>query len=156
MKSSVLNKLMLAVLCVFCCFSLVGCASMMPKVPLASPELDAQMKTFPTPEEGKAGVYIYRDSVFGGVLLDQISVDDTAVGALSVNTYIYKEVDAGPVAISVPTEFARYTFDLETESGQNYFVHYYMRMGVFRGNGAFERVDPDVAIKKILECKLVE
>ena len=50
---------------------ITGCAS----VDMASPEASAKAKQFEAPSEGKAGVYIYRNSFVGKSLKKDLWID---------------------------------------------------------------------------------
>jgi hypothetical protein len=53
-----------------------GCAS----VPLASNAENATAKSFPVPENGKAGLYVYRDSFVGKALKKDVYLDGRCLG----------------------------------------------------------------------------
>lgn len=152
MKTHGIRKFLTGMILIALYFSLNGCAS----VPMASLEQDAAMKEFPSPRDGMAGLYIYRDSSFGFAIVDNISLDDEVTGKLPVNTFIYRDLTPGPHTLSIPTEFASYKIDLEAESGKSYFAHYYIRMGVFRGNGALKIEDENTAKDAIVKLKLAQ
>lgn len=152
MKIQSTGRLLAGILIVAFFLGLNGCA----RVPMASLQQDAAMKKFPNPQEGKAGLYIYRDSTFGYAVMDNISIDDQVTGKVAVNTFLYRDLVAGSHTISIPTEFASYKIDMDAKSGENYFLHYYVRMGVFKGNGAFELVDGSVAKDAIVKLKLAQ
>jgi hypothetical protein len=157
MKIQRIDKLLAGALLVAIFFGLTGCAALAPKVPMASLEEDTVMKNFPPPKEGMAGLYIYREnSLVGAAIVDNISLDGIVTGKVAINTFIHREITPGPHTLSIPTEFASYKINLEAENGKNYFVNYYVRMGVFRGNGALEMVEENMAKEAILKLNLAK
>jgi hypothetical protein len=146
------GKVFAIVMAMICCLAMAGCAT----VPMATPEMDAKMKAFPPPEEGKAGLYIFRDSSMATAIVDDISLDGTVIGRLAINTFMYRNIEPGPHELSIPTEFARYKIDLTAEAGKHHYVRYYMRVGLIRANGALKTVEPSEAQKRILKCKLAQ
>lgn len=109
---------------------LSGCAS----VPLAPEQESLTAKTFPTPEQNKSGLYIYRDSFVGKALKKNIYVDGKCIGESADRTFFYAQVAGGqPHKIATESEFSANDLTLFTEAGKNYFVRQYIKMGVFIG-----------------------
>jgi hypothetical protein len=84
MNNKIINAVLLSLL-------LVGCAS----VPMESADKTSAAKQFPTPSEGKAGLYLYRYGTFGAALKKDIWLDGKCVGETARNTFFYEEVEAG-------------------------------------------------------------
>ena len=129
---------------------LTGCAT----VPLASVEEDAARKTFAPPPQETAGLYIYRNSTFGGALKKSLYVDGTLIGESAPMTYFYKELSPGDHRLSTESEFSNNDLVVKTEGGRNYFVRQYIKMGVFVGGANLEIVPEEEGRKGVLECKL--
>lgn len=107
-------------------FHLLGCAS----VPMASADIDKEKKTFAAPSEGNAGLYVYRNSSFGGALKKTIRIDGNIIGESATNTYFYKEISPGSHVISTESEFSDNQISIDFQKGINYFVRQYIKFGV--------------------------
>ncbi len=129
---------------------LSGCAS----VPMASVDTDKAKKTFSAPAEGKSGLYVYRNSSFGTALKKTVSLDGSVIGESAANTYFYKEVAPGTHVISTESEFSDNQISIDFKQGVNYFVHQYIKVGVFVGGAGVEAVSEEEGKKGVLECKL--
>lgn len=62
---------------------LSGCAS----VPFASEHESLQAKSFPVPDENKAGLYIYRDSFLGKELKKDVYLDGKCLGRRRIKRF---------------------------------------------------------------------
>ena len=129
-----------------------GCAS----VPMASEALDAEKKAFENPPANLAGLYIYRNSSFGGALKKTITVNGEVIGSSAPMTYFYKQVPPGPTTISTESEFSDNTLTIDAAGGKNHFVRQYLRIGVFVGGANLEAVSEEEGKEGVLECKLAE
>ena len=126
------------VLALFIPLLFAGCAS----VPMESAQQSQLAKQFSPPENGKAALYIYRSGSFGGALKKYVWVDGECIGASAPNVFFYKEVRGDAKHdISTESEFSPNHLSVYTESGKNYFIHQYMKMGVFVGGANLEVVD---------------
>lgn len=130
-----LKKLILAA---FTSSLLVGCAS----VPMEDKNASAEAKRFAAPAPGNAGLYIYRNSGVGGSLKKDIWVDDKCIGESAPKVFFYEQVK-GDIEhkISTESEFSPNDLLVKTESGKNYFIKQYIKMGVFVGGANLELVD---------------
>ncbi|MDH0097975.1 DUF2846 domain-containing protein [Ectopseudomonas hydrolytica] len=117
---------------------LVGCAS----VPMEDKNASAAAKQYPTPPAGSAGLYIYRTSGAGTALKKDIWLNDKCIGESAPNVFFYEQVK-GDVEhkISTESEFSPNDLLVKTESGKNYFVKQYIKMGVFVGGANLELVN---------------
>lgn len=129
-----------------------GCAS----VPMAGADADQAKKTFSAPTEGKAGLYIYRNSILGSALKKTITVDGNIIGESAPNTYFYKELEPGKHEIATESEFSDNTLSMELQKGINYFVHQYIKIGAFVGGAGLKEVTAEEGKKGVLECKLAQ
>ncbi len=109
---------------------------------MESTESSTQAKLFNPPPEGQAGIYVYRDSSFGGALKKDIWIDGKCVGESAPYTFFY-EVVAGDQehTISTESEFSPNDLVLETQAGKNYYVEQYIKMGVFVGGANLKQVE---------------
>ena len=129
---------------------LSGCAT----VPMASPEEDQARKSFPIPPRGTSGLYIYRNSNFGGALKKSIYLDGKLIGESAPMTYFYKQINAGKHTLSTESEFSNNDLMLQAQSGKNYFVRQYIKMGVFVGGAGLELMSEKEGKEGVLECNL--
>lgn len=128
---------------------LTGCATTV----MDSAENDAKAKQFETPNIGMSGIYIYRDSYFGAALKKNLYIDDDFIGESAPKVYFYKQVKAGPHKISTESEFSNNDLSIHTESGKNYFIRQYIRMGVFVGGANLEQVSEEKGKNAIFKLR---
>ncbi|MCQ9123669.1 DUF2846 domain-containing protein [Rodentibacter caecimuris] len=131
---------------------LTACA----KTEMASPQQDAQAKRFDTPKKGLSGLYIYRDSVFGAVLKKNLYVDDKFIGESAPKVFFYKQVKAGDHKISTESEFSNNDLNIKTDSGKNYFIRQYIKMGVFVGGANLEQVSEEKGKAAVQKLKMAK
>ncbi|WP_395318476.1 DUF2846 domain-containing protein [Variovorax sp. UC74_104] len=121
-----------------------GCAS----VKMESAEASAQAKKFSPPSPGNSGLYVYRDSFVGKALKKDIWVDGKCLGESAPDVFFRTEVAGGKEhEIATESEFSPNTLKLMFETGKNYFVRQYIKMGAFVG-GANLEVMPEAEGKK--------
>jgi len=115
-----------------------GCAS----VPMVSNEESKAAKKFTSPSAGNSGLYIYRSGGFGGVLKKDIWVDGKCIGETAPNMFFYEEVKGDKEhKISTESEFSPNNLLIKPKNGRLYFIHQYIKMGVFVGGANVELVD---------------
>ena len=132
---------------------LAGCAS----VPMESPERSAEAKKFAPPAEGNAGVYVYRLGGFGSALTKSIWIDGKCIGKSAPSTFFYEEVKGNAEhTISTESEFSPNDLQLPTVAGTNYFVHQYIKMGVFVGGANLELVSEEEGKKQVAQIELAK
>lgn len=114
-----------------------GCAS----VEMASKAESAKAKEFNSPSQGNAGVYIYRNSFGGKSLKKDIWVDGKCVGESAPDVFFYTEVEGGKShKVDTESEFSPNTIELMFESGKNYFLRQFIKLGVFVGGAGLEQI----------------
>lgn len=114
-----------------------GCAS----VEMASQAESSKAKEFNPPGEGNAGVYIYRDSWVGKALKKDIWIDGECLGESAPDVFFHTEVEGGKThKIDTESEFSPNALELMFDSGKNYFVRQFIKMGVFVGGAGLEQV----------------
>ena len=117
--------------------ALAGCAP----ITMESKESSDRMKKFPSPEAEKAGLYLYRDSALGGMLKKDLWVDGKCVGKSAPNVFFYTQVDGNRNhTITTESEFSPNTLRAMFESGKNYFVRQYIKIGLFIGGADLELI----------------
>ena len=129
-----------------------GCAS----VPLASPEADTAAKRFVPPTDGKASVYIYRNSFVGQALKKSVSVDNRTLGETANKVFFQTTVTPGSHQLSTESEFSDNTLNFTATAGMNYFFEQYIKMGVFVGGANLKAVSEDEGKANILKCQLAQ
>ena len=125
---------------------LTGCAS----VPLDSDEASRSAKAFNAPDEGKAGLYIYRKGGPGPQLKKDIWVDGNCVGESAPKVFFYKQVDGGQQhKISTESEFSPNHLQVFTEPGKNYFIKQYIKIGIFVGGANLMLMSEDEGMQDV-------
>lgn len=128
-----------------------GCTS----VPMESKERSELAKQFNSPSEGKAGLYVYRSGSFGGALKKDVWVNGKCIGETAPNMFFYKEIEGNTEhKVSTESEFSPNDLLVKTESGKNYFVSQYIKMGVFVGGAGLELVDEEKGKKQVSELDM--
>ena len=115
---------------------MTGCAS----VDMASKEQSAKAKEFQQPPEGKAGVYLYRNSALGRALIKDLRIDGACVGASAPDVFFYAQEGGKKHTVETASEFSPNKLELFFESGKNYFIRQFIKMGVFVGGADLEQV----------------
>ncbi|WP_263769459.1 DUF2846 domain-containing protein [Propionivibrio soli] len=130
-----------------------GCAS----VDMATKAESAKAKEFNPPSDGKAGVYVYRDSFVGKALKKDVWVDGVCIGETAPDVFFYTEVAGGKNhKLDTESEFSPNTLELMFETGKNYFIRQFIKLGVFVGGAGLEQVPEDegkVAVAKLEMAK---
>lgn len=114
-----------------------GCAS----VDMASKADSAKAKEFNPPSQGNAGVYIYRNSFVGKALKKDVWVDGKCIGETAPDVFFYTEVEGGKKhKVDTESEFSPNTLELMFETGKQYFIRQYIKMGAFVGGAGVELI----------------
>lgn len=133
-----MNKKLVMVICAS--LLSVGCAT----VPMENAEMSDKAKSFVPPSDGTAALYIYRSGIFGSALKKDVWVDGRCIGETAPNTFFHEEVKGGMEhKVSTESEFSPNDLLVRTESGRNYFVRQYIKLGVFVGGAGLELVDEE-------------
>ncbi len=119
---------------------LTACSATTSMAPKAESE---QAKKFSLPNKGNSGLYIYRDSFIGKALKKKLYIDDQLIGESAPDTFFYKQVTAGSHKISTESEFSNNDLNINTESGKNYFIRQYIKMGLMVGGADLEQVSEE-------------
>lgn len=128
-----------------------GCAS----VEMASKEASAKAKEFNPPRQGNAGVYIYRDSFIGKALKKDLWINGKCIGESAPDVFFYTEVEGGKnYKVDTESEFSPNTLDLLFESGKNYFVRQFIKMGMFVGGAGVEQIPEDQGKKDVSKLEM--
>lgn len=132
-----INKLLKVATAVACVLVVAGCAN----VPTAPAEDNQKAKLFSAPDDGKSGLYIYRDSFVGKALKKDVYVDDNCIGETADRVFFYTQVSGDEThKISTESEFSPNDLELKTDAGKNYYVRQYIKVGVFVGGAGVEQV----------------
>ena len=135
----------------FSIFLFSGCAS----VPMGSTGESTKAKQFDAPSSGNAGLYIYRSSFVGQALKKDIWIDGKCVGESANKVFFFEEVKGDQEhKVSTESEFSPNDLMLKTESGKNYFIEQYIKMGVFVGGAGIKLVSDEEGKKAVYELNL--
>ncbi|HVT37184.1 MAG TPA: DUF2846 domain-containing protein [Nevskiaceae bacterium] len=129
---------------------MTGCAS----VPMATPEADAQAKTFKAPAD-KANLYIYRNESFGSAVKMTVLLDNQLAGDTGPHTYILKSVAPGSHTLTSKTENDA-TLTIDAAAGKNYYVWQEVKMGALSAGSQLHLVDDTAGQAGVQDCKLVQ
>ncbi len=114
-----------------------GCES----VQMASKAESAKAKEFNPPNQCNAGVYVYRDSFVGKALKKDVWIDGRCIGESAPDVFFYTEVEGGKNhKVDTESEFSPNTLELMFETGKNYFIRQFIKMGVFVGGAGLEQI----------------
>ena len=145
MKTTTAIALVVAVI------ALTGCAS----VPMATADADGKAKTFVTPSNGTANLYVYRNETMGSAIKMPLLLDNMSIGDTGPHTYVLRQVAPGNHTLVSKTE-KDVSLDLSLEAGKNYFVWQEVKMGAFSARSALHLVDDSAGQAAVKECKLIE
>lgn len=131
---------------------MTGCAS----VDMAPQQDTTEAKQFDAPEEGTAGVYVFRkDSPFGAALKKDIWIDGECIGESARGVFFYHPVEGSQEhEVATESEFSPNTLELFTEEGNNYFIEQYMRMGVFVGGANLRLIDEEQGREEVSKLEM--
>jgi uncharacterized protein YlaN (UPF0358 family) len=130
-----------------------GCAS----VPMQTKEESLKAKEFSLPEDGYSGLYLYRAAGLGTALKKDIWVNGKCIGETAPQMFFYEKVKSGQeYKISTESEFSPNELVVKPESGKNYFIEQYMKMGVFVGGAGLELVSEEEGKKEISKLELAK
>lgn len=124
-----------------------GCAS----VNMEPPTVDIEHKKFLPPPEGKAALYIFRDSSIAPAIKKTITVNGKVIGESATKVYFYQVIDPGTTTIATESEFSDNSLVFDAAAGTNYFIRQYIRFGVFVAGANLEMVDEytgKIAVRK--------
>ncbi len=114
-----------------------GCAT----VEMEPSSSSSKSKEFNAPGQGKAGVYIYRDSLMGKMLKKDIWINGKCLGESGPDVFFYTEVEGGRThKIETESEFSPNAMTLTAEPGQKYFIRQYTKVGFLVEGANLERV----------------
>lgn len=133
---------------------LTGCAS----VPMVSDIESNKAKQFKAPSENKAGIYIFREkSAVGGALKKDLWVDGNCVGETAPGVFFYEEVEGDKKhVVSTESEFSPNDLNVETETGELYFIQQYIKMGAFVGGADLKQVDAQTGKAEVSKLGLAK
>lgn len=107
------------------------------------------------PPEGRATVYIYRQSGFvGGGVAYTVSANGVEIAALPAGGYFVYHAAPGEVEFTARTE-AKTSVTIDARPGTTYYIKGTIGVGVFVGHPHLTVVPDDVGAKEIVECSLV-
>lgn len=131
-----------------------GCAAV---VPMAEPDSSDAAKQFSAPAEGQAGLYIYREHGFADELKKDLWVDGECLGESAQQVFFYTTVEGGKEhTIATESEMQDNQLVLMTESGKNYFVRQYIKLGIVVEGANLEQVDEETGQQAVSQLELAQ
>jgi len=117
-----------------------GCA---PSTKLENEEVTQKVKEFPAPNQGNAGVYVFRDSYFYGAGWPKdIWINEKCLGKSVLQVFFHTEVLGNQEhTITTQSEFSPNSLKIFMETGKNYFIRQYIKPGVFILGANLEVID---------------
>lgn len=132
---------------------LTGCAS----VNMASPQESDKAKQFSAPSAGNAGLYVYRNSFAGKALKKDIWVNGKCLGESAGDVFFYTQVEGGKKhKIETESEFSPNALEVFMESGKNYFVRQFIKLGAFVGGADLEQIPEEQGKADIAKLALAQ
>ena len=126
-------------------------------VNMASKEQSTKAKEFQQPPSGKAGVYLYRNSVLGKALTKDLHIDGACVGTSAPDVFFYTEVEGDKKhTVETASEFSPNKLELLFESGKNYFIRQFIKMGVFVGGADLELMSEEQGKADVAKLEMAE
>ncbi|MGN5048666.1 DUF2846 domain-containing protein [Aeromonas sp. 23P] len=128
-------------------FLMLGGCSSLPEQNPNDPAI-VQAKSFSPAPEGKAHVYIYRDSWLNRLHPMDVYLNDKILGDSYNKSFFLLNLDAGKsYKLGSESEFGNNELVLNAESGKTYYVRHYTRLGI---------VFPQSDLKLLTEPKEIE
>ncbi|MBQ3679390.1 MAG: DUF2846 domain-containing protein [Succinivibrio sp.] len=104
-------------------------------------DVESYARSFPTPPEGYSGLYIIRrNSIVGSALKKSLYVDGHYIGETATGTYFYRLVKPGVHKLQTESEFSENDVAHDFKEGENSFYQQYLKMGLFVGGAALEKI----------------
>ncbi|WP_423162467.1 DUF2846 domain-containing protein [Stenotrophomonas maltophilia] len=133
--------------------ALSGCAT----VPMTEKSVVDTAKTFPAPQDGKSGVYVFRNSFVGKALKKDVLIDGECLGETADKVFFYAQVTGDKEhVISTESEFSPNDIKLFTEAGRNYFIQQSIKMGVFVGGAKLTVVPEAEGRSQVMQLKMAQ
>ena len=127
-----------------------GCAS----VNMAPQEASNSAKQFAPPAPGKAGLYVYRDSVVGQALKKDLWLDGNCLGESAPDVFFHTQVAPGRHTLSTESEFSPNDLAILVEAGKNYFYRQFIKLGLVVGGAGLEEIPEDQGKAAVAKLQL--
>lgn len=132
---------------------MTGCAS----VNMASKEESDKAKQFGAPSAGQAGLYVYRNSFVGKALKKDIWVDGKCLGESASDVFFYTQVEGGKKhKVETESEFSPNALELFMETGKNYFIRQFIKLGAFVGGADLEEIPEEQGKADVTKLALAQ
>lgn len=132
---------------------MTGCAS----VNMASKEESSKAKEFSAPSAGNSGLYVYRNSFVGKALKKDIWVDGKCLGESAPDVFFYTEVEGGKShKVETESEFSPNALEVIVETGKNYFVRQFIKLGAFVGGADLELIPEEQGKTDVAKLELAK
>ncbi|APW38233.1 hypothetical protein RD110_14345 [Rhodoferax koreense] len=132
---------------------LTGCAS----VNMATTKESDAAKQFTAPSAGVSGLYVYRNSFVGKALKKDIFVDGKCLGESASDVFFYAQIEGDKKhKIETESEFSPNALEVFMESGKNYFIRQFIKLGAFVGGADLEQIPEEQAKADIAKLGLAQ
>ena len=126
----------------FAALAVLLLASACASVPMAPPVEDQQGKRFEPAPIGKASLYVYRESAFGGAYTVSTSMGQRLLGPLAADTWFQVEVEPGTYDMRCIAENTA-SLPVSIGAGETRFVEVAIRLGIVAPRCAIFEVTPE-------------
>jgi len=142
MKSLLSSLLLLALVC--------SCTS----VPMASPQADAQAKTFAT-QPGMCGLYVYRNEMYGMTNEFPVQLDGRPLGTTGTKTFLFTWVAPGMHEVVTLAE-RNSRIEIDAKAGALVYVWQEVKADTQSKFAQLHQVEESKGQAGVRECKLAE
>ena len=125
-------------------------------------QINKVAKQFDPPSDGKSGLYIYRNTAYGGAARTDVMVDGYCIGSSAPYVFFYEEVE-GDKSYKVSTKFPWEESPdpdndllIKVKSGMHYFIHQYIKLGLFVGGAGIELVDEEQGKEEVSKLDMAK
>ena len=95
--------------------------------------------------------------MFGTALKKDIWIDNKCLGESAIKVFFYQDVKGNEEhKLSTESEFSPNVLVINTESGKNYFIRQYIKMGAFVGGANLELVDEEEGKKAVSKLDMAK
>lgn len=116
-----------------------------------------QAKQFDVPGPGNAGLYVYRNSFVGKALKKDLWVDGKCLGESASGVFFYTQVEGNKKhKIETESEFSPNALELFVETGKNYFVRQFIKIGAFVGGADLEVIPEEQGKTDVTQLGLAQ
>ena len=115
---------------------------------------DNHYEKSPAQIDGKATVYIIRNSSIGSLIKMSVECNGMKIGSTKAKQYVYTVVDPGSYTFVSKTPENSGSLNLTLESGKTYYIKQQVKMGIVVARTGLELMNDLEGKKALNDCKL--